>query len=53
MVGQRRIKLVNEVMKKARDNKRNTGELLMFLTLTTDRGLTKFHKEYLAIEFKK
>lgn len=52
-IGKRRIKLVNEILKHARDNKRETGPLIVFLLMCTDRGIGSFHKEYMAIEFKK
>lgn len=52
LLGKRRIKLVNDILKHARDNKIDNGPLLLFLVMCTDRTLTNFHKNYLSNEFK-
>jgi hypothetical protein len=49
----RRQKLVQEILKHSKKIGTNLGTLLLLLSTLTDKGLTKFHKEFTEIPLKK
>lgn len=49
----RRCKLVQEIFAHCKIIGSNQTTLIFLLATLTDRGLTKFHKEYLAIKKEK
>ena len=51
-MSERRVKMVNEMLQKAKDEGLNTTTLVLLLSHHTDKSLTKFHKEFMSKEIR-
>ncbi len=49
-MSERRVRLVNEILDKAKKESLNTATLVLLLAHHTDKCLTKFHKEFMSKE---
>ncbi len=51
-MSERRVKLVNEILQKAKNEGINVTTLVLLLAHHTDKALTKFHKEFMSKEIR-